>query len=57
MKLKYSIHYGTRKAYQELHFSLDRVAKELKIRKGYQKVQGFLGQIGGYTPSLKQITY
>ena len=57
MKLKYSIHYGTRKAYEQLHFSLDRIAKFFNFRKTYQLVQSLFIHINGHSISPKHITY
>lgn len=57
MKLKYSIHYGTRKAYEQFHFALDRTAKVLNLRRAYQLSQGFFAQMGGHSISAKHITY
>lgn len=57
MKLKYSIHYGTRKAYEQFHFALDRIARTLKFRKTYQIVQSFFSRVNGHSISAKNITY
>ena len=48
MKLKYAIHYGTRRAYQILHFSLDRISKIFNFRKGYQIIQSLFIPFAGH---------
>lgn len=58
MKLKFTAHYGTRKAYHQVHLGLDRMAKGLNVRKGYQKVQAMLCKLGEpHLASTKRVTY
>lgn len=58
MKFKYSLHYGTRKAYEDIHFGLDRVSKGLGIRSLYHNLHKFISLLGyGVWNKSKQITY
>ena len=57
MKVKYEIHYGTRRAYEEIHFGLDKVAKALNLRGGYHLLHRAASELGGPWNSSKQITY
>jgi hypothetical protein len=58
MKIKFTAHYGTRKAYEQVHFGLDRLAKNLNIREGYQKIQSQLWKLTEpHIPSANKITY
>lgn len=56
-KIKYEIHYGTRKAYEEIHFGLDRIAKVFNLRGAYHLAHRIVGELGSPWNSQKQITY
>ena len=56
-KIKYEIHYGTRRAYEEIHFGLDRIAKAFNLRGAYHLVHKAVGELGSPWNSQKQITY
>lgn len=57
MKFKYEIHYGTRRAYEEIHFGLDRISKLVNLRGGYHVLHRSVSQLGSNWNSGKQITY
>ena len=57
MKVKYEIHYGTRQAYEEVHFTLDRASKGLNLRAAYHAIHRIISQFSTPWHSSKQITY
>lgn len=59
LKLKYTIHYGTRKSLSDLHFGLDRVAKSFGVRNSYHFMHKAMTCVlgNGVWKESKQITY
>lgn len=58
LKFKYSLHYGTRKAYSDIHFGLDKISKGLGIRSIYHSMHKLISHLSyGVWNNLKQVTY
>lgn len=57
MKLKFEIHYGTRRSYESIHFALDRCAKNLRIRPFYHFLQRLASNLAGDWHHSKVISY
>ena len=47
VRVKYSMHYGTRVSYREIHFVLDRYSRYFNLRRYYQIVYLRLSVLGG----------
>lgn len=47
VRVKYSMHYGTRVSYREIHFVMDRYCRYFNIRRYYQIVYLRLSMLGG----------
>ena len=44
LKIKFSCHYGTQKAYREMHLAFDRIARSCGGRGLYQKLYKWIGK-------------
>lgn len=47
IRIKYSMHYGTRVSYREIHFVLDRYSRYLNFRRYYQMIHSRVSLLGG----------
>lgn len=56
-KIKFEIHYGTRKCYESIHFGLDRCAKSLKMRPCYHFLQRLFSNLAGEWHHSKVVSY
>jgi len=47
VRIKYSMHYGTRVSYREIHFVLDRYSRYFNFRRYYQMIYSKISVLGG----------
>jgi hypothetical protein len=47
IRIKYSMHYGTRVSFREMHFVLDRYSRYFNFRRYYQMIYSRISILGG----------